>query len=438
MYGKRVTWGMVKTKSKESLFLIFLKNFFLLFAFRGVGILTTATVNIIAGRNLSVEMWGQFNTIFSLSNFLVIPLIMGVNNSLLKILPESSPEKREEITGTVVIGNIALCLLFSIIGFLLTPAACMLFRNITPTSWHLAICFAVATNACIVTETFLKINEKFSRLGIARMTGGIVLLTSTIIFISFSENFSSNIFVMLNIMSQFLIFLISVFRRKRVKIAFHWSAVRAIFKVSAMYMLSWRLGTGLNYADVFIISALRNSYEIGIFNGYQVNVRGYFSAFYYDIFAAVLLPTLINHGGDLKKLVKTVIKFLPVVFAVLSGGTIVVILGLLFAYGSKYPVVWSYILLEAAGIAFQGIYYFFSSLLVTEGQEGARASLEFMGKPFLLLIAIILFFTWNFGLLGTFISFTVNQGILAALMIFHYYRKNRRGESGVISQTDAG
>lgn len=416
---------MSEGKSEGSIFLLFFKNFITLFVFRGLGVLTSVVVTILAGRTLSVETMGQYNLIFSLSNIIVIPLVMGVNNSLLKILPNSDERERKEILGTVITGNIALCLFISLIGVLISPIMCRLL-NIPSTSWYLSICFAIVTNSCILAETVLKENEKFLKLGIARVTGSLFLLGTFLVYILMYHDISLYRFVALNILGQLAVFVVSIYKFGRIKLSFNREIAKSILKVSVLYMFSWLLTTGLNYADVYIISGMRNSYEVGIFSGYQVNVRNYFSVFFHDIFAAVMLPTLINHGVDKDKLIKTVLKFLPVVFMVLSAGTTVVILLLLFAFGNKYPIVWEYVLIEAAGIAFQGIYYFFNSLLVTEGKTGARASMEVLGKPFIILIAIIVVCTKWFGLMGTFISFTINQAILAILMIIRYRRVFRR------------
>ena len=88
---------------------------------------------------------------------------------------------------------------------------------------------------------------------------------------------------------------------------------------------------------------------------------------------------------------------------------------LLFAYGEQYPIIWSYILLEAAGIAFQGLYYFFNSLLVLEGETGAKTSFVVLGKSFAVLLVITFVGTKLFGLMGGFVSFTVNQAILLVI-----------------------
>lgn len=394
----------------------------MLFVFRGLGVITNVVVTVLAGRTLSVETMGQFNLIFSLSNILVIPLVMGVNNSLLKILPDAGEKERKEILGTVISGNIVLCLAMSLLGVLVSPLMCKLL-HIPAASWYLAICFAIVTNSCILAETVLKANEKFIKLGIARVAGSLFLLGTYLVCVLMFHNISLYKFVIFNILGQLVVFLVSIYKFGRIKLTFRREIAVSVLRVSIMYMFSWLLTTGLNYADVYIVSGMQSPYEVGIFSGYQVNVRNYFSVFFHDIFAAVMLPTLINHGVDKDKLIKIVLKFLPVVFAVLAGGTGVVILLLLFAFGNQYPVIWEYIFIESAGIAFQGIYYFFNSLLVTEGKAGARASLEILAKPFLFLIAIIVVCTKLFGLMGTFVAFTVNQAVLAVVIVLCYRRR---------------
>ena len=141
-----------------------------------------------------------------------------------------------------------------------------------------------------------------------------------------------------------------------------------------------------------------------------------------------MLPTLINHGVNIRRLVGNVFKFMPVILAIVGGGTAILLVALLYAYGEQYPIIWSYILLEAAGIAFQGIYYFFNSLLVMEGEVGARTSFGILGKPYIFLLLISFICTKLFGLTGGFVSFTANQAILAVLLILRYRRTLRISE----------
>lgn len=408
-----------KDESQSSILIIFIKNFLLLFAFRGFGVIANLVVTILAGRTLSVELMSEYNLVINLSNIIVIPLVMGVNSSLLKILPESSPKDREDILGTVLIGNIALCLAVSVIGFLVTPLICRL-PNLTPCSWYLAIALAIVTNGCILADTVLKVDERFTRLGVAKIAGSVFLLISYLTCILLFHDTDIYKYAVFNVIGQIVVLSVSVYKIAKIRFSFRKDIAKSMYKISFMYMLSWLLITGLNSADVFIISGMRPKYDSGIFSTYQAGIRNYFSIFYNDIFATVMLPVLINRGIDNKGLVKKVFRLLPVIFAVLCAGTTAVLLVLLFAFGQKYPVIWLFVFLEAAGIAFQGIYYFLNSLLVTEGREGAKTSFEILGKPFLLFIIIIVLCTKLFGLTGTFISFTLNQAILALLLILRY------------------
>lgn len=414
-------------RGESTTLILFVKNFLLLFAFRGISLLTNLVVTILAGRTLTVELMGEYNLVFSLSNILVIPLIMGVNNTLLKILPESSADDKKEILGTVIIGNFSLCLGLSVIGYMVTPIICR-FPNLTPNSWFLAIALAIATNSCILADTILKVDEKFFRLGIAKTVGSIFMLAGYIFSIILFHRISIYVYITCNVLGQVVVLLVSIYKLGAVKFVFRKDVAKDIFRIGAFYMLSWFLTTGLNTADICIISALRPEYESGIFSSYQANIRIYFSVFYNDIFAAVMLPTLINHGVNIKRLVGNVFKFMPHILLVLGGGTATLLVALLMAYGEQYPIIWGYILLEAAGIAFQGIYYFFNSLLVIEGETGARTSFGILGKPFIFLLLISYVCTRLFGLTGGFVSFTVNQAILAVLLVLRYRRTLRISE----------
>ena len=171
-----------RTEGSKGTFFVFVKNLFVLFCFRGIGILSNVLASIFSGRELSVADNGQLGLVISIGNVLVIPLVMGVNTWLLKVLPEQSEEERQETRETVWTINVLLCLAISLLCWIASPLVCSAI-HISAKSWFLGIGLSVATNACIISETFLKSEEKFFHIGIAKTIGGIVLLGATVVSI---------------------------------------------------------------------------------------------------------------------------------------------------------------------------------------------------------------------------------------------------------------
>lgn len=401
--------------TKENTLVQFIKNFSVLFGCRSIGIVICLFTSILNGRTLTVEEMGQFNLIVSLSNVLVIPIVFGVNTSLLKILPETSVAKRKKMVGTVFTCNMLLCLGLVVVGWLGVPIVCHLLK-ITEYSWWLAITFAIVCNGCIVIETFLKTEEKFFCIGIAKVTGSLFLLGAYGVSLFYLHKANFYLFIIFNILSQVVILLITFLKLGHYKVVWDKEVASTIYKISFVYMLSWLLSTSLYHMDLYILSYFTNAYDVGIYSVYQVNIRNYFSIFYHDIFAAVFLPTIINRKVSKQWLYKQVFKWLPLIFLVLGLGTSVVVILLILAYGNQYAIVPIYVFFIAMGISFQGIYFLLNSLLVIDGMEGAKLALDVLAKPYLFLILIIIILTKYFGIIGTFISFMINQSILMGMI----------------------
>ncbi len=414
-----------RTEGNKSTFFVFVKNLFVLFCFRGIGILSNVLASVFSGRELSVADNGQLGLVISIGNVLVIPLVMGVNTWLLKVLPEQNEAERQETRETVWTVNVLLCLVISILCWISTPIVCRAI-HISAKSWFLGIGLSVAMNACIISETFLKSEEKFFHIGIAKTIGGIVLLGATVVSIFLFHYAGLYLFIGFNILSQIMVFLCMLSPGKPCRIRISRRVLRSVYPPSILYMFSWFLSTSLYYLDFYVLSGMCSGDVVGIYNVYQVNVRNYFSIFYNDIFAAVLLPTILNRGIRREELQKQIKRFLLPAWGALVAGTACVVIILVKAYGQNYSLDFRYVLLVSLGIAFQGIYFFLNSLLVTDGVSGAKLSLKILSVPYVFLFGIIWILTKYFGLMGTFVSFVVNQGILMIIIWIRYCSTNRK------------
>lgn len=405
----------------------FLRQLSILFGCRSIGIIIGIFITLLNGRVLTVEDMGQFNLAINLSNVLVIPLVFGTNTSVLKILPETRENQKGTVIGTVFLCNGLMCILGGILFCSFSFWGSGLLK-ISSMSWYLAVIIAIASNLCIVTETFLKHQQDFKNIGLGKLISSIVLLLAYLIGVYYLKLVDVKLFLVFNVISQLILFLILVVKVDFHQIHFSLKVAKDIYSLSVLYMLSWLLSTFLYNADIYILAYLSDHYEVGVYSAYQVNVRNYFSIFYHDVFAAVFLPTILSMKIKKDEIYRNVNKWIPAIFGIIVMGTAAVCSLFIISYGKQYELNFLYVALVALGIGFQSIFFLINSILVIEGMEGAKLSLAIMSKPFPFLVANIFLLTYLFGKIGTLIAFPVNQLILVILLLYKT-RRYREGDT---------
>jgi O-antigen/teichoic acid export membrane protein len=397
----------------------FFRNFGILFGSRSLGILISIYISILNARLLSKSDFGRYGISISLANIILIPLVFGTNTALLKIIPDTEQSKRGTLAGTVSICNMGLCLIVSLVCLAITPLMTSLL-NISSLCWYATILLAVLTNWYMVIETFLKSQQDYFLIGCGKVVSSLCLLGMYIYTIETSTAYSLNLFLIFNLIAQTVLILCVFWRVEGYRLKFDRSLAEKVFKIGFIYMLGWLLSTTLYNIDLYILEVIvgrTDSGAAGSYQAYQVNIRNYFSIFYYDIFAAVLLPTIFHYKIDKEKIYRRIFQLLPLIGMVLFIGTCAVCYILLAAYGGNYGFNLTYITMVALGIAFQGIFFLVNSLLVLEGMDGAKLSLKVFGIPCPLLVAVIVFLTLKYGIFGTFLSFAINQFILMVVAL---------------------
>lgn len=400
----------------------FLKNFSVLFGFRSIGIVLNLFVTILGARLLNISELGQYNVAINCANLLVIPLVFGVNTTLLKYLPENNKQNQGIILGTVYIGNFLLGLLISIIFLVLLP----FISTILKLSYDICVLIlltAIACNICIVIETILRYQQNFASIGKSKLIGAASIFILYLLSLTKSYFVSVPNFLIYNLLGQGLISIFMLFKLQKYKLQFKWHMAKKIYTYSFLNMLTWLFTTALYSMDLYLLSYFTTYEEVGIFSVYEVMLRNYFSIFFNDIFAAVFIPTLVELHESKQYLYKKAMHLMPIVFIVLFIGTSIVSCVLIYAYGTQYTLNLMYVVLVAIGIGLHGIYLTLSAMLILDGVDGAKVALWVLGKPFVIFIAITAVLIYSYGLVGAFIAFIVNQIILICRILKFFKRQ---------------
>ena len=411
---------------KDNFLQSFLKNFSLLFVLRAVSILLLAGIAILGGRYLSVEDFGKYNIINNLSNLLVIPIIFGMNTTLLKILPSASPSEKSTILGTVFISNLALTLLFTLVFLGITPI-CTAYFHLTFFQWIVVILLVILLNITLLAESILKSREKFFALGLAKILNAslIFVLFATAIFVN--KNATLDKLLTYLLLGQALGTVLLVMSIGKIRFSFSMAEAKKMYRFNLVNMLSWFLTTFLINLDIYLLPFFVSEYELGIYSAYELTTKNYFNIFFYDILAAVLIPMLISSSFNPKKVYTKIIKILFLIFPVVTIGTMVVVILNLTLYGSQYALDTYYLILTALGIGGYSLYLLLSAVLIMDGYKGALLSFKVLIRSVPIFFGTILLLTYFFGIGGTMLSFFLDQLFLTLLLI-HAVKKHLLGK----------
>lgn len=401
----------------------FLKNFSIIFLLRGISIFFMSLIGVIGGRTLSVDNFARLNLIINIANLLVIPIIFGVNVSILKILPDTSKEDQPKVLGVIITCNLFLCITSIAFYGILTPFI-LYFFNISTFHWIIAIVLSVLLNFTLLVEAVLRYEKKVQILGLAKLISSIFIFTLYIVTIALYKAGNVDSFLIYNTLSQGLFFLIMLFQLKIPKPTFSIEIARKIYKYSFLNMLGWLISSFLFNFDIYLLPRLASYYDLGIYSVYQVTLKNFFNIFFHEIFAVVFLPAIVDLAVSKAEIYKRIIKYSPLAFIVVSLGSFVASFMIVKLYGKQYELNWLYISLVSIGIGLYGIYLLINSALIIDGVKGAIISLTVLLKSSPLYIFNIIAFSKLWGITGTMIAFIINQFILILWLIMDITRKS--------------
>lgn len=391
----------------------FLQNSGLVLGSKVASILITMFATVLSARVLGVESWGQLTLILSLAGFLIIPIVFGVNNAMVKFLPISNEKERQHIMSSAIIVNLCLCCSWFLIYFLFGH---LILEQINIPSDFLLwiIIVTVSINFNLLSDAFLRGLKKYSDIAIYKLISTLIL-TSSILALYF-------VFDVLNPYSYLICFvihlnfftLIAFIKCGVKKITLEKKTIRTIYSYGGITMLHWTVTSLLFSSDLFIVSYYESEFEVGIFSVYQTNVKNLFIMLLHEAFLVVFLPTIASM--NLKKVYKKISKYALIILPVITLGTSMVIYILLFLYGKEYPVIWLYIILSSIGVALAVLYQVYVSVITMEGNKGALFCLMLIGIPLPLLLGTQIMLTKYWGILGTMISIIIIYAVL--LIIF--------------------
>ncbi|NBI28185.1 oligosaccharide flippase family protein [Chengkuizengella marina] len=402
----------------------FISNLGTIFIFRFIAAILNALSLIIVTRYYGVVAIGEITIIQNVAYFLIIPILLGVNLSIIKYIPTLDKNDVQKLLGSVFVWNIFLTGFFVLIYLIFTDFFSGL-TNISTTNWIFSVALAVFINLSMVMDAVLRAEKKFFTLGITKLIGTSVFFV--IIVISSLKSGNIYLFIGALIINHCIFAILSFKDIEEKRFGFSLKISKLLYGYGAINMVSWTLSTLLFSVDLFIVNHFVSSYDVGIYSAYHVNVRIFFNMMFHEIFAVVFLPTIAQM--DKIKIYKRIVRLIPILLPLAIIANAVLCMILLFMYGRDYPFNWLYVLIVSLSTGFHFIYWIFNSVFTVEGKKGAWICLLVQGIPLPVLLGTCYFLTKIYGVTGAMVSSLITQIVLIGMFILlikvQYFNRNR-------------
>ncbi|HYH03727.1 MAG TPA: oligosaccharide flippase family protein, partial [Bacillota bacterium] len=399
----------------------FLANLGKIFIFNRIGSVFMMFILIWAARVLGPSEFGKIGLINNIANFLVIPLVFGVNNAMYKFLPNGDPTENLQLRTAAFAGNCLLSVFWLMIYFGLASGVEM-HLHIPHRTWELGIYATIAMNYAILCESFIRGQKQFDTISWLKLLGNVIFFLLFLLSIWLLSRYGVEIYFIPFFISQMVFGVFALLKSGFVRLPVPWAQVKKVYSYGFLTMLNSVLTVILFSSDIFIINYFLSGVEVGIYSVYQGFAKGMFSALFYEVFAVVFLPVIAKMDtGKVYRVVNQVAVWVVTGVTMAMAGINGVIVGLT---GKNYGLDWRYIFLVAVGMGFYTLFQVYNSLLSMEGNKGACWSLLPIGVVLPFSLAGQYYFTQFWGVTGAIIAVTLTYFLLVVVfkLVFHRTR----------------
>lgn len=397
-----------------------------------IGTLFSFSFNILSGRILGPEGYGQFTLLQSIGMLLYIPMLFGVHTALIKYTAESPNTDRQRI---ILSSAFLMVLLFTGISLLIFtifagPIAAML--SISIDIYWLGVIFAVLFVFYTLTTSALLGLNKIKQYSLTQPIFSFLLLATFLVLILMHQfNYLSMVYAMY-LAYGFTALVILIYLRHYLRFEADRLWMGTLFKFSTAAMMACVCYTVYTNVGKLMINYYMSVEEVGIYGVY------YYASFAVvglitGSFTTVFFPTVSKYK-DLRSIYKKMNTIM--VYYIPLGIPFVVVFEfmILKLFGAQYPVDPALMFLFALTAMLVSGYGMYQWLLSAEGIRSARLALtNLIGITVLNLVLNILLIP-HYGLYGAIGATTI---AFAIGTIWHYIRGKRvHGSLDTIPPTD--
>lgn len=381
-----------------------------------VGILIY-TMNIIAGRWLSVEDYGRYQLALSMSFFLIIPISMGLTTAGIHALAKKNDDKKRIISSmlllTIFFGAVSIPLMLLFSGYI---------ADLIGVEKDLIVAAVVYTtffSLYSILRSVLQGLLDFRRIAVFETIYAVVASVVFIIFLIVLKR--TEFWLPLAAFSfGFLVFgmaCIPIVRRYFELASFSSESGKMLMKNGLIMVAASVSGFLLGNIDRFIINGLINIETVALYSAY-VYSAGIFLNFFLQTFITVFFPSM-SYIDDASKMAinQKINRLYSIAFVPLFLLSFLFIVVSFSLFGEKYSISYAYVTLFSAYIMVQ---FFVSTkqwLLASFGEKGMLYSTYATILASAMNVVIVYLFTRYYGLGGAV------SGLIVSLIIFIFINR---------------
>ena len=394
----------------------FFKNFSYLALAEIIGSVIGFPIKILVGRFLGPVEYGKYSLVINLTQFFIIPMILGFSSATLKYLP-SHPEKKSQIIG--MIGGLTLSTTFcSSLFFLCTHSVWTHLFSISDDIFHWTIAFSILYVLYYVFEAFQRGLARYSLLFWISILNSVVLLLIFLVLLFGFHQSTYQTFVSANIGAyavSCIIFFLYILR-DRPRFFIEKNLTRKILEYTGWSTLGGITGFLISNTDRLFLNSFVSLYWVGVYSAYA-NASTVIIGRFFQLFLNVYFPSIAKEH-DKEGVIRTIRKMYKVAVIPVFLISFLSILGIIWLFGSKFPIRLDFLLLFSVNNCLMILYQLYMWLINAQGNRGMRTTSRILIINSVVNLTLNYVFIQLWGAIGVVIC-----TVIVNLVFIAYYRR---------------
>ena len=355
--------------SEESL--LFIKNLRYVVIGGFIASILSMAFQVLAGRFFGPVEYGKYILMNSISVFLGVPMLFGIDMAIVKYNSEKGDlERHKKIISTTLIVYFVLSLFFGLIFLWFSPLLSKLF-SVSTIFFNLSVLLTFSLLLFTLSSAALQSLHKIREMSVVKVLQKLFILALFSFFI-FIVNINSYINTVYSfILASFLVFIISFFYlRQYIGFNFDWFWAEKLLRFGGYGVISGVAGAISSNFDKIVINKFLTSTEIGIYGAYSAAfIVPIF--FLFSMFNSVFYPTVSKHAYKIN-IFNKINKIIPLLFTValffiiLSGFVVLKLYGKDYSFDLRLGILFGFL---AILMCLAGVY---GSMMGSVGTRGIR------------------------------------------------------------------
>lgn len=378
----------------------FMKNLGYIFIGLALAKVFSLAFEIMTGRLLGPADYGKFTLIISISQFLYVPMLLGIGTALVKYLAEQKTEEsRREVISTGLILMSASVLAFAAFFVLASPYLTIL--TAASLDYVVAsVAVAVLYSIWVVSQKILQGLDKIKRISTVNIVWSAVILAYAAVSFMYTRSAMVPIVaICLGYVISSLLVMPELRRYLRPRISRRWS--KTLLKYGMIATLAGISASITGNINKILINIFLSLEEVGIYQAYyfsSINII----AFFVTVIVTIFFPMASRYAD--KKLifgqVNRLSRAMPLIFLASSAISFVMLL----LYGGGYPIIWPLILMFSVWsslVFIQSLYNWFASSIGIGGAKITTMTVVIISLMNLALSYLVIPYYGIYGAVGS-------------------------------------